>query len=145
MDYAKLSEMWSIDSDINIHDISEEVKNIPNLHSKYFNIYIEQSMKLKKIETKKLKLYSDKYDYYSGQMDIEDIKERGWKPLQKLILKADVQRIIETDDQIIELNLKIAYLKSVIDYLESIIKIVNNRGYNLKLIFDYERFRNGNT
>lgn len=141
--YDELSEMWAADSDIDSNDITGEVQKLSKLHSKYYKLYIEETLRAKKIETTKQKLMSDKYDYYSGVMDIEEIRERGWKPLPKLILKNDVQRHVDNDEQVIELTLKLAYAKSVVDYLESITKMISNRGYNLRLIFDFERFRSG--
>lgn len=143
MDYETLNEMWVNDSDIDSNNLTDEVRNVPKLHSKYFSLLIEQNMRLKRLESKKISLVSDKYDYYSGSMDIEDVKERGWKPMQKLVLKGDIQRYVDSDPDVIELNLKIAYVKSILDYLESIIKMISNRSYNLKLIFDYTRFREG--
>lgn len=143
MEYDEIGEMWSKDSDIDIDNIAEEVRRTPKLHTKYYDLLIRTSMQNHKLEAKKKQLMADKYDYYSGTMDIEDIKQRGWKPLPKMIIRQDVQRYVEADDEVIELTLKIAYKKSIVEYLERILKMIENRGYNLKLIFDYTRYRGG--
>ena len=144
MTYDDLAEHWRKDSKLDVTDISGETVNIAILHAKYYHFYITEGMRLKKLESERSKLTKDKYEYYSGTMDIEDIREKGWKPLQKMIMKADVQRYIDADQEVIDLNLKIGYVRSVVDYIDSILKMINNRGYNLRLIFDIRRFESGN-
>jgi hypothetical protein len=50
---------------------------------------------------------------------------------------------LEADEDIIQLSLKIGIQAEKIDLLESIIKAIMNRGYNLKLVLDWEKFKNG--
>ena len=144
MNYDELSEHWKKDSKLDLTDITTETVNISLLHAKYYHFYITEGIRLKKLESERAKLSKDKYEYYSGTMDIEDILERGWKPIQKMIMETDVQRYLDADSDLIEMNLKIGYVRSVVDYIESILKMINSRGYNLRLIFDIRKFESGN-
>lgn len=135
--------MWSKDCIIDTSNVSGESANIPKLHNIYFRIYMEEGMRLRqlKAEYKKLKLLKEQY--YRGELDIEDLKEHGWEPQPLKILKQDIPTYIDADDDIIELALKIGVQEEKVSYLESIIKMINNRGFQLKTIVDFERFRSG--
>jgi hypothetical protein len=141
--YEELSAMWAKDSEIDPNDITTETTKLGNLHTKYYTLFVEESLRYKSLEAKRSVLLKEKGDYFLGNMDIEDMKERGWRPLPRMVLKADVQRHIDADQEVIDLNLKMAYVKAVADFLESIIRQINSRGYNLRLIFDVEKFKSG--
>lgn len=135
--------MWSKDCEIDMTNISSESSNIPKLHNTYFRIYMDEGMKLKKYRTdyKKLKLLKEQY--YRGELDSSELKELGWKPQPLKILRQDIPTHIEADDDVIQLSLKIGMQEEKVGYLESIIKMINNRGFQLKTIVDWERFRTG--
>lgn len=143
MTYEELNTMWAEDGAIDSSDIISEVTKIPELHNKYYTLLVEETLRLKQLMSKSKILLNEKTEYFSGQMDIEDIKERGWKPLPKMILKNDVSRHVDADTDVIELNLRIAAKKSVCDFLESIVGMIQYRSQSLKLIHDVERFRSG--
>jgi len=139
----QLYEMWSKDGEIDTADISGESANLPKLHNKYFQMYVKEGLKLRKLKTDYKQLYKVKNDYYRGDMDDEELKQYGWAPQPLKILRQDIPTYIEADDDIVNLTLKIAMQQAVVDYLDSIIKQINNRGYQLKTIVDWERFRTG--
>lgn len=143
MTYDELNTMWADDGAIDSSDIINETTRIPALHNKYYTLLVEESLRLRRLMGRKNVLLKEKTEYFSGQMDIEDIKDRGWAPLPRMILKADVSRHVEADSEMVELNLKIAARKSVCDFLESIVGMIQYRSQSLKLIHDVERFRSG--
>jgi hypothetical protein len=59
------------------------------------------------------------------------------------VLKSDVPQYIDTDEDIIKLNLKMYAQSEKVDYLEAIIKQIVNRGYQVKSIIDWEKFKVG--
>lgn len=143
MKLETIYEMWSKDCEIDMINISNESANIPKLHNKYFKMYMEEGLKLKKMKTdyKQLKLLKEQY--YKGELDIEELKEHGWEPQPLKILRQDIPNYVDADDDIINQTLKIGLQESIVDYLESIIKQITNRGFQLKTIVDWERFRTG--
>jgi len=143
MKIEEIYEMWSKDGEIDQTNISSEAANIPKLHNKYFRIYVEEGLRLRKMEATHKELYKLKGEYYRGELDMEELKEHGWEPQPLKILKQDIPNYLEADKDIINSTLKISHQKSIVDYLDSIIKMINNRNFALKSIIDWERFRTG--
>jgi len=143
MNIEEIYEMWANDSEIDQTNISSESANIPKLHNKYFRVYVDEGLRLKKLKADYKKLVKLKGEYYRGELDIEELKEYGWEPQPLKILKSDVPSYIEADDDVIKLSLRIGMQEEKVSYLESIIKMINNRGFQLKTIVDWERFRTG--
>jgi len=143
MKLDEIYELWSTDSEINTAAIDQEAVNIPKLHHKYYKIFSQERLALKKLETDYKQLYLLKYDYYTGVLDKETLEENGWTPNRRVILKSDVPMHLEADKDIINTTLKIAYQKEKINLLESIIKNISERGYIVKNYIDWQRFTNG--
>lgn len=143
MNIEEIYEMWAQDSEIDQTNISSESANIPKLHNKYFRHYVDEGLRLKKLKAEYKKLVKLKGEYYRGELDIEELKEYGWEPFSLKVLKTDIPTYIEADDDIINMSLRIGMQEEKVSYLESIIKMINNRGFQLKTIVDWERFRTG--
>lgn len=143
MKIEELYEIWSKDCEIDQTNISNESANIPKLHNKYFRIYMEEGMKLKKLrfDYKQLKLLKEQY--YKGELDQDELNEYGWQPQPLKILRQDIPTYIEADKDIIQMSLKIGMQEEKVNYLESIIKQINNRGFQLNTIVQWEKFRTG--
>jgi len=134
---------WGEDSQINRAELGEESSNIPRLHHKYFKFFSEERLRHKQLEQEYKSLYKQKCEYYLGIMDEYEQKELGWEPQPLKILKQDLPTYIDADDEIIKLNLKIAMQKEKVDVLENIIRTINNRGFQIKNIIDWEKFKVG--
>jgi len=134
---------WSQDLQINQGDISSESSNIPKLHNKYYLYYINEGMQLKKLKTEYKKFLKLKTEYYRGELGPEELREYGWSPQPLKILRQDIPTYIEADEEVIDMSLKVAAQEYKVNYLEEIIRQINSRGYQLKTILDFERFRTG--
>lgn len=143
MKLEDIHSAWEKDGPIDVLNLTNDSANIPKLHHKYFGIYMQEGMRLKKMDTAHKELVKKKTEYYRGDMDIEEIKQFGWKPLDKHILKADVSTHVETDSDVAESLLRISMQRYKIEYLESIIHQIKNRNFVIKNIIDYERFKVG--
>jgi penicillin V acylase-like amidase (Ntn superfamily) len=73
----------------------------------------------------------------------EDMKTRGWRPNSLKILRADVNKYIESDQDVINLSLKIDYHLQLANYLEDIVKQINNRNFMIRAAIDWARFQAG--
>ena len=116
---------------------------IPNLHSKYYKIYLREKVQLKSEEQEYKQYYKIKYEYYTGKMSQEDLRENGWEPFQ-FLLKNDLQVYIDSDTDISERLLKLQVQREKVDLLESIIKTLNTRGFLIKNAVDFIKFTSGN-
>jgi len=134
---------WEGDCEIDMTNIAYESASIPKLHNKYFKIYMGEGYILKKLKADHKQLLKLKTEYYKGELSSEELNEYGWDPQPLKILRQDIPTYLDSDSEIIEHSLKIGRQDQKIEYLESIIKMINNRGYQLKTILDYERFKSG--
>ena len=144
----KLEEIfteWEKDSNIDITELGEESLKISKLHNKYFRILSYERMQYKKLDAELKMLRLEKHEFYT-QGPTKETMERGWKlPAVGKILRSDVNNYIDSDRDIVNLSLKIGMQIEKIDLLESIIKVIINRGYNLKVDLDWEKFKMGAT
>lgn len=135
--------LWEVDCNIDRTELGEESLKIPQLHNKYYKIYSQERLLLKKYETDFKKLKLEKYEFLT-QGPSKETEQRGWKiPARGMILKSDIPTYMDADQDIIDLTLKIGYQNEKIDFLESIIKSLINRGFNIKTALDHQKFING--
>lgn len=138
-----INELWSKDCKIDEANLLQESKKIPELHSKYYNMFFKEALKVKKFKSDLKELERAKTEYYNGTMAEEDLKERGWKPNPLKILRNDLDKYIQSDQDIISLSLKIAYHEERANYLENIVRQINNRNFIIKNMIDLLKFQAG--
>ena len=143
MDLEEINKMWSKDCKIDEANISGEARRIPEMHNKYYMLYVKAALKVKKLKADLATLEKAKTEYYSGSMDQAELQQRGWKPNPLKILRQDIGKYIESDKDIIELSLTIDYHLSMANYLEDIVRQINNRNFILNNIISWEKFRSG--
>lgn len=138
-----ISEMWAADSRIDETNLVGESKKIPELHNKYYTLYYREALKVKKLRYDYKELELAKREWFDGSMAEEDLRERGWKPYQKKILRNDVDKYIQADKDIINLSLKIDYHSTRANFLEDIIKTIHSRNFVIKNMIDVLKFQHG--
>lgn len=143
MKLNELHDLWAKDALIDRTELGEESLRIPQLHSKYFKLFSEERMVLRKYENNYKALYKTKYEYYNGMISEEELKENGWEPFQLRILKSDINVYMQADKELSDIELRIDLQKEKVDFLESIIKSLPSRGYQIKAAVDWERFKVG--
>jgi hypothetical protein len=143
MKLEEIEALWEQDSKIDRTDLDNESLKIPNLHSKYYKIYLREKVQLKSEEQEYKQYYKVKYEYYTGKMSQEELQEHGWEPFQ-FLLKNDLQVYIDSDADISDRLLKLQVQREKVDLLESIIKTLNTRGFLIKNAVDFIKFTSGN-
>ena len=138
-----IHEMWAVDCQINETNLAGESKRIPELHNKYYTLYYKEVLRVKKLKADYKTLEFDKREYYDGSMAEEDLRDRGWKPYQKKVLRNEVDKYIQADSDIIQLSLKIDYHSERAKFLEDIIKTIHSRNFIIKNIVDVMKFQAG--
>lgn len=144
MELDDIFNYWNTDSKIDSLDLANEALKIPKLHNKYLRFHSEENLKLKKLESQYKKLVSLKYEYYSGVLNgTEELKKLGWEPFLKVILKSDISRYVDGDQDIQKLVMLIDNQKEKVDVLTSILKEVMTRNFIIKNAIEYMKFTNG--
>lgn len=143
MTLEEIFELWHEDANINVSELGQSALDIAKLHHKYYEIYSRERLLYKKLESEMKVLKRDKYEFYTDGPTQEHI-DKGWKlPPKGKLLKADVIMYLESDDDVIKMNLRLAYQQEKLDLLDSIIKTISNRGFQIKSAIEWEKFKTG--
>jgi len=146
MKLEDIQELWTSDCVLDDLQLDVESTRIPELHNKYFKIFSDEKLRLVKYESKMKELSKLKWLYYTGKLDKDSLDKLGWEPFEldiKSRNKLDIDRFLNSDKDIIEMQEKIEYQKEKINYLESIIKTIINRNFLIKSIIDWRKFTSG--
>jgi len=143
MQLDEMFELWKRDSEIDRTELGEASTNIPKLHYKYYKLFAQERLTLRKLQAEYKALYKDKWEYFQGNMSEEDLEEKEWDPFPLRVLKSDVDKYIDSDKDMVKHNYRLEYQKEKIDFLENVIKSINNRGFQIKNAIDWEKFKVG--
>jgi len=139
----EIQELWNRDREIDISELATESIRIPQIHDKYLKIYVDEKIKLRKLQLNLAKISKMKSDYYSGRMSQEELDRLEWQPFLVKVLKGEVNSYVESDDDIIKLKETIALMEEKINYIDSVIRMINNRGFQIKSAIDWIKFKDG--
>lgn len=151
MTMEEIEREWAKDCVIDETKFVESAIDQSLLHYKYNRQYhIERKeMRLLQIKLEKLKMEAERF--YAGNNTKEDL-DRGWKlpawgnsetGRKKNILKSEIERLVNTNDDVIELTLELADQSDKVDLLESIMTEVSKRTFIMKAINDYRKLNGG--
>ena len=120
------------DKDLKINDTELDLESLktPQLHNKYMKFHNQYLARLTR----------EKWEYYTGKADPSVYQV---KPFNLKILKQDVDKYLKSDDELIKLDQKVTYVQSVVDYLDRTVKIISNRGFQIKNAIDWRKFTSG--
>lgn len=143
MKLEDIQNMWVNDSQIDRTELGEESLRIPQLHSKYYNLFSAERMSLRKMEQEYKELYRTKHEYYNGTLSEDELKTNGWEPFQLRILKSDISIYLQSDKDLGRAELRMELQKEKVEFLESIIKNLPARGYQINAAIAWEKFKVG--
>jgi hypothetical protein len=146
IDLNKIMDMWAVDCQIDNSKLDKSSRDTPILHAKYLRLLYEAKLMLKKSERSQKILLKDKWLYYNGKMDEEQILAKGWKfdPFDGLkILKGDMDYYYDSDPEIQLSEEKIEYWKTVISTLSEIVENLKWRHQNISNIIRWKQFEAG--
>ena len=139
MNIEKLKEEVKKDLSIDKTDLASESIRIPQIHNKYLNFLMNDRLTLSKLETDLTKLRHRKWLYYTGKMSQEELDDLGWDSFDLTVLKTDVDRFINADDDVIHLQHKVALIKEKVSYLDGVMRAINNLNWNIRSAIDWMR------
>lgn len=143
MKIQDIIDMWTKDSKIDDVELDRESLGIPTLHSKYLKLYYDEKLKLKKYKIQYKKLAKVLAEYYRGDLNNpEDLKELQRDPWVKTVIRQDIPQYIEGDNQMIDLVTRMVYQEDVVLLLEDILKMINNRGFQIKNAIEWRKLTN---
>lgn len=143
MKFDELRRMVSVDMKIDGTELDIESLKTPQLHNKYLNLYHDERLILKQMRSRIKELVRDKWEFYSGKMSEEKLERLGWEPFQLKVLKQDIDRYIESDNQVAREYDRIAFQEEKVDFLQSTLKSITARQWDIKNAIEWRKFVNG--
>ena len=147
IDLSELLEEWKNDCQISEMHLDESSRQVPILHSKYLEKLMSVKLLLKRAEFTQKTLLKQKWLYYNGKLDQNDIEKLGWKadPFDGLnILKGDMNYYYDADPEIQDSEKNIAYYKTIIETLQEIIDNLKWRHQTIGNMIKWRQFESGN-
>lgn len=134
---------WAKDANIDEANISGELLNIPQLHSKYIRILNEHKLASIKSKFDYDKMKEIRSSYYLGHLDKETLDSYGWEQFDLEIRKAGLDRYINSDEFLIKILQKKAYHDQIVYTCESILNELKSRTWQMRCYIDHIKFLNG--
>mgnify|MGYP001421603830 FL=1 len=91
-------------------------------------------------KTQHKRLYREKWEYYGGKADA---KVYAAKPFDLKVLKTDLGVYINSDEDIMEIEMKIEYYETLVQFIDGVIKSIDNRSWDIKNAQDWKKFLAG--
>ena len=124
-------------------DLGKLALEIPFLHNKYLNYFTDLSQEKISLEFQLRNLIRDKREYYAGEAEPKVYAE---KPFGSSIKTAEkMKTYLDSDEEIINIEAKIKFVEQALSYLDHVMKMITNRGFQIKSAIEWEKFINGVT
>lgn len=143
MTLENLHKEWATDQHVDFSQPDKVLREIPLLHSKWWQVYTTERQRYLVIKNEYDDLRRAKFEWYLGRMDDEERIRRGWQPQQLRIVRQEVDTYLNSDIDLIPYAGKLEHQELKLKFIEDIIKHINNRGYLVKTYIDYLRFSQG--
>tara|TARA_B100001094_G_scaffold331289_1_gene399113 strand:+ start:1888 stop:2322 length:435 start_codon:yes stop_codon:yes gene_type:complete len=143
MTIDELRTMASVDLTMDKTELDIESMKTPQLHNKYLILFGDEKLILGKYTSDLNVLRRNKWLYYTGKLSREQLEDFGWEPFDLNILKTDIDKFMDADEDIILLSNKILLQKEKVSYLEGVVKIINNRQWSIRSSIDWLKFTQG--
>ena len=141
MNLEKIQEMWEADSNMDMDNLHDESVRIPQLHQKYYTLYTTIKLLKAKSVDSLAKIRLERYNYYSGKAPAEAYVEEPFP--YKVRDKESMTLHLNADEKLTKIKLKVEYYEVMIEYLEDILRMIHNRGYQIKNSIDFLKFQAG--
>jgi hypothetical protein len=102
--------------------------------------YTKFKLLLTRTEDELRTMKRDKWEYYTGKADPSVYQA---KPFDLKIMRTDIDKYLEADEDIQRLSQKVAYLITVVDFLDKTLRVIVNRTYTIKNAIEWRRFTSG--
>ena len=140
MTLEELQEQVDKDLKINESELDLESQKTPQLHNKYLKHYNKFKLLMTRAESDYKILKRVKWEYYTGKASPEVYKQ---KPFNLKIMKSDLDKYLDSDEDLIKSKQKIEYLETVVNYLDRTLKIIGGRDWQIRNSIEWRKFTSG--
>ena len=144
MHLDELKAAWAVDCIIDSEKLDESSIRTANIQQKYMDIIADYKIKHFKLEKQYLHMKGQRSRYYMGQMTRMELADLGWEQYQyKTPLKSELDRLLETDQILLDIKDKQSYIKFCFEYTEEVLKSLRERGWQIRNAIDWRKFEAG--
>jgi hypothetical protein len=140
MDIEQLQDLADKKLKINDTELDLESLKTPQLHNEFMKHLTKFKLMLSRAEGEYYTLKREKWEYYTGKAPAEVYAK---KPFDLKILKTDIDKYLESDEELQKQKQKVDYLNTVVDFLDRTIRQIGNRGFTIKNAIDWRKFTSG--
>lgn len=117
-----------------------EILRVPQLYSKYLNMYTRESIALRREQGAYDALKKARAHFYLGKAPDEVYqRERN----DHKVLKTDLDMYLAADGPLTDKAIELQTQKVLVEAIEKFLNVLRQRGYELKTVVDYIRFKAG--
>ena len=127
-----------VDKDLKINDTELDLESLktPQLHNKYLKHYNNFKLLLTRAESDYKILKRVKWEYYTGKASPQVYQQ---KPFNLKIMKSDIDKYLESDEELIKAKQKIDYLETVVNYLDRTLKTISSRDWQIRNSIEWRK------
>ena len=125
---------------INDTELDLEALKTPQLHNEFLKHYNKFKLMKTKASAELATIKLHKWEYYTGKADPMVYQQ---KPFNLKILKQDVDKYIEAEEEYQKIKQKVDYLETIVDFLDRTIRQIQNRGFLIKDAIEWRKFTSG--
>ncbi len=141
MKLQDMQDEWEQDCSLDQNHLDNESARSPSLHAKWVR-------RLNEARLRKIKAYYDmkelrghKFRYYRGEMTKAELADHGWSQYQGTKpLKSEMEELLETDKDMIDMKIKLEYLETTYSFLEEVMKAIRSRDWTIRNAIEWKKF-----
>ncbi len=144
MNIEQLQAEWDIDCQIDDNYLGETTTATPKLHAKYLKLLVNIKLKHTKLQSDYNMLRKNKFRLYRGELSRNELTDLGWEQWQGVKpIKSELDQMLEGDQDINNLQVKLEYLSTMIYFLESVLGQIKARDWQVKSAITWKMFLAG--
>ncbi len=143
MELQEIINQYEKDTAMLEHQLNIEQMRTPAIHSKYMTILGKERSLLRQHQRDYEVLLVKKDVFYSGRASAATYKATPFD--LKIKTRDELIKWVEADKEVQELKTKIEVQEEKIDFVLDMIRQINTRGFSIKNILDFQRFKSGET
>lgn len=143
MRFEEIQTQWASDARIDKASLTDESLKIPLLHAKYYEMYVQEKLKLTNLKAQVVELEHILEQYYAKTLTASELKEYGLEYIDKTVLKTDIPKWVQSNRDNIKLKQKVAVQQEKVDFLKSILQQISTRSFAIRDAIEFLKFQSG--
>lgn len=143
MELGEILDCWDADCHFDRAELGQEAARTYSLYGKYYKMFCKERAELREMEKILKLLRHEKSEFYQfGPTKEQHLA--GWRlPPRGKILKTEVQRFVDADQQVVELAQTVGAQQEKVAALEGYVNMIRNRNFAVTNMITWEKFKHG--